>query len=97
MKTESLYQPSTLRKGYGFDVGMDFARAKADTPAVIALNEYAKPGHYIAYIPEDPQSSLGFLRRGARLQMNESDPRFGKVRIHTRQDAFVTPIETAVQ
>lgn len=93
MKTAAHYIHSTLRAGFGFDVGRDFARAKFDTPAIIALDEYAQPGHHIAYIAENPDSSLGFLRIGGRSGLSASDPRFGKVRIHARQDAFVTPIE----
>ncbi len=94
MKTA--FMQSALRAGFGFTVGQDFARAKTDTPAIIALDEYAKPGHSIAYIAENPASSLGFLRIGGRAGMTANDPRFGKVRIHARQDAFVTPIETPV-
>lgn len=67
-----------LRSGWGFDVGQNFARAAKDTPCEIAPNEYAKPGHVIAYIPENPESSLGFLRYGSG----------GKVRIHARRESI---------
>lgn len=67
-----------LRAGYGFDVGQNFARAGVDTPCEIAPKEYARPCFLVAYIPENPASSLGFLKYGSG----------GKVRIHTRKDAF---------
>ena len=69
----------TLKAGFGFDVGQDFARAKADTPARLAPTEYAKPGRVIAYIPADPSASLGFLKYGNRD---------GEVRIHALSNAF---------
>jgi hypothetical protein len=67
-----------IKKGFGFTVSQDFARATADTPIVLAPGEYAKPGHVIGYIPEDPSSSLGFLRYGSK----------GYVRVHVMHSAL---------
>ena len=67
-----------LRKGYGFDVGANFARASADTPIELAPKEYAQPGKVIGYIPENPASSLGFLRHGTN----------GKVRVRVLATAI---------
>lgn len=50
----------------------------AETPIELAPTEYAKPGHVIGYIPENPASSLGFLKYGHN----------GKVRIHAPSDAI---------
>lgn len=68
-----------ITKGWGFDVGQDFARATEDTPIILAPTEYAKPGHVIGYIPENPGSSLGFLRHGHN----------GKVRVHVRAESII--------
>jgi hypothetical protein len=67
-----------LRKGYGFDVGANFGRAMAETPIELAPTECAKSGHVIGYIPENPASSLGFLKYGHN----------GKVRIHVPSEAI---------
>jgi hypothetical protein len=64
-----------IKSGYGFNVDLDFARAKSDTPIELAPAEYAKPHHVIGYIVGDPASPLAFLRK----------PR---VRVHVRNDAF---------
>lgn len=66
-----------LKQGYGFDVGQNFARAPKDIPAIIEPNQTGQ--NIFAFIPEDPQSPLGFMRRGIN----------GLIRIHTRRDAFV--------
>lgn len=50
-----------IKKGYGFNVGYDFARAWADLPIELT-DGYAKPGHVVGYIAGKPDSSLGFLR-----------------------------------
>lgn len=52
-----------LPKGCGFHVGHDFGRALTDLPARLSPEEYAPPGCVIAYLPVQPQSSLGFLRQ----------------------------------
>jgi len=71
-----------LLPGHGFDVGQNFARAPKDTETPIELSptEYAKPGHVIGYIAENPNSSLGFLKYGTK----------GRVRVHCLQSAIVT-------
>ena len=51
-----------IKKGYGFNVGADFARATKDTAIELSLNEYAKKGYVIGYILGDTSSPLGFLR-----------------------------------
>lgn len=76
----------TLKSGFGFDVGQDFARATADTPARLAPQEYAKAGRVIAYIPANPNSSLGFLKYGDRN---------GEIRIHALATAFAENAVTA--
>jgi hypothetical protein len=67
-----------IKSGWGFDVGQNFARATVDTPIEIAPQEYAKPGHVIGYLAENPASSLGFLKYGHN----------GKVRVHVRKDSI---------
>lgn len=64
-----------ISKGTGFTVQMDFARAREDTPILeIASNEYARPGHVIAYIAGDPQHTLGFMRsKRVRCHVREQD------------------------
>lgn len=84
MKTVTAHQ-KFIRPGYGFDVGQDFARAKLATPIELAESECAKPGCVIGYIPENPQSSLGFLRIGHN----------GKVRVHVLRDAVSWIEQTA--
>jgi len=64
-----------IKKGWGFNVDYDFARAAENTPIELAPTEYAKPGHVIGYIAGNPASSLGFLRRA-------------RVRVHVRKDAL---------
>lgn len=73
-----------LKKGFGFEVGANFARASVDTPIDLAPDEYARPGHVIGYIPENPASSLGFLRHGTN----------GKVRVHCLVSAITTATPT---
>lgn len=62
-------------KGWGFDVGQDFARAVEDTPIEIDESAYAKPGHVVGYIAGNPKSTLGFLRHP-------------KVRVHVQKQAL---------
>ncbi len=69
-----------LKAGFGFEVGQNFARAKADVEVALAPTEYARPGCVIGYIAEDPQASLGFLKYGHA----------GKVRVHALETAIVT-------
>lgn len=64
-----------IRKGWGFDVEHDFARATKDTPIEIATDEYAKPGCVIGYIEGNPESTLGFMRH----------PR---IRVHVKKQAL---------
>ena len=42
-----------LPAGYGADIDANFWRAKEDTPVYLAPEEYAKPGHVIAYRVSD--------------------------------------------
>lgn len=77
-----------IGKGWGFDVGQDFARAAADLPCMLAPGEYARGGCAIAYILPDPASRLGFLRFGAGC-----GPRAGLVRVHVPERAL-SPIPT---
>lgn len=56
---------AVIRKGWGFDVGQNFARANEDTPVELAESEYAGgPRWVIGYIAENPAASLGFLKYG---------------------------------
>lgn len=56
-----------IKKGWGFHVGQDFARATSDFPVELAENEYAgAPRYVIGYIAANPASTLGFLRNGDR-------------------------------
>ncbi len=49
-----------IKKGYGFNVNQDFARATEDTPIEVT----AVQGCWIyGYIAGNPQSSLGFMRQ----------------------------------
>lgn len=64
-----------IKKGYGFDVDANFARAKEDTPIELSPAEHAKSGHVIGYIKGDPKSSLEFMRAA-------------RVRVHVRKDAL---------
>jgi hypothetical protein len=44
--------PHWLTAGSGYDtVDGNFRRTQTDVPIRLALNEYAKPGHVIAYTP----------------------------------------------
>ena len=38
-----------IQAGFGFDVGANFERARADIPVALAPTEYAKPHCVIAY------------------------------------------------
>jgi hypothetical protein len=59
-----------IKRGYGFNVGQDFARASED----LLINEPRLDRGYIyGYIAGNPASSLGFLRPN-------------RVRVHVRQD-----------
>jgi hypothetical protein len=61
----------------GFDVGANFDRACGDTPVIrFGHDEYAKPGHCIAYIAGNPNSRLGFMRSPV-------------VRVHVRKNAII--------
>lgn len=51
-----------LKKGFGFNVDGNFARAKDDLEIELAPKEYAKSGHIIGYISGDPNSALSFMR-----------------------------------
>ena len=67
-----------IRKGYGFDVGRNFARAGVDIPITLAPNEHALKGYAIGYIAEDSASNLGFLKYGSN----------GLVRCHVLQSSL---------
>jgi hypothetical protein len=67
-----------IKKGYGFAVGQNFARAAKDTPIELAPAEYARPGCVIGYIAEDPAATLGFLKYGSK----------GRVRVHVLASAI---------
>jgi hypothetical protein len=55
-----------ILKGWGFDVGQDFARAIATTPFLPSPAEYSGGQRWvIGYIPADPAAKLGFLRNGS--------------------------------
>ncbi len=58
-----------ILKGYGFDVGANFARAAFDTPIELAPADYAKPGHVIGYIAGNPASVFSFMR-GDRVRVH---------------------------
>ena len=64
-----------IKKGWGFDVGGNFARAKEDIPIELAPNEYAKPHHVIGYISGDKNHSLGFMR-------------YPRIRVHVKREAL---------
>lgn len=66
-----------LKKGWGFEVGQNFARAPEDTPIRIT-EEYARPGHVIGYIAGFPDHALGFMRGDKN----------GDVRIHVTLNAI---------
>ena len=70
-----------IRKGYGFDVQGNFARARADTPIELAPSEYAKPGCIIGYIAGDPAHQFGFMRST-------------RVRVHVQKVAIANLPET---
>lgn len=53
-----------IKSGCGFDVEVNFARAKSDIPITLSPLEYAKPNCIIGYIQADPSSPLHFMRRG---------------------------------
>lgn len=62
-----------IKAGYGFDVGPDFGRVKADTPITLDTEQYAKPGCVIGYIAGDPNSTLGFMRsKTVRVHVSKS-------------------------
>ncbi len=67
-----------IRKGYGFDVGRNFARAGVDTPITLAPDEHALKGYAIGYIAENPSSNLGFLKYGTK----------GLIRCHVLQSSL---------
>ena len=50
-----------IPKGTGFNVGVNFARATDDIP--LQVQEFRGPLVF-GFIPADPNSPLGFLRRG---------------------------------
>lgn len=68
-----------IRKGWGFTVQQNFARAAEELPCRLSPSEYAKPGHTIAYIKANPESNLGFLKHG-----DEN----GEIRIHVKKQAL---------
>lgn len=51
-----------IKKGYGFSVGQDFARAWNDLPITIDPDAYTKPGFVVGTITGNMGSALGFLR-----------------------------------
>ena len=65
-----------IRKGWGADIGNDFARMAEDTPITLAPTEFAKPGYVIGYIAGNPKHSLGFMRAA-------------RVRVHVQKQAIV--------
>jgi hypothetical protein len=65
-----------IKRGFGFNVGQDFARAQTD----LVVNEpKSDRGFIYGYIVGDPQSSLGFLRSP-------------KVSVRVRQDATINQV-----
>ena len=66
---------TVIKKGWGFNVGQDFAHATQDTPIEIDETAYAKPGCVVGYISGNPESPLGFLRHP-------------KVRVHVQKQAL---------
>lgn len=67
-----------IKRGFGFTVGQDFARASAPLALEIAPTEHAQAGYTVGYIAENPKSSLRFLRIGHE----------GKVRVHVQLSAL---------
>ncbi len=58
-----------IKEGYGFNVGLDFARAVRDTPIDV---DYKRAGYVYGYIAGNPTSSLGFMRsERIRVQVQE--------------------------
>lgn len=55
--------------GTGFNVGVNFARARTDTVLVVDPDAYALPGVIVGHIEGDPASPLGFMR-AARVRVH---------------------------
>ena len=51
-----------IKKGWGFDVDVNFARATGDLPIELAPGEPTKPGYVAGYIAGNPGHALTFLR-----------------------------------
>lgn len=56
-----------IASGWGFDVGANFERARADIPVALAASEYAKPQHVIAY---DQGGKRMHVQRRALKELN---------------------------
>ena len=67
-----------IAKGYGFNIGYDFARAPHDIEIELAPSEYAKPGHVIGYIKPLVGSLLPVLDRPV-----------DKLRVHVLKQALI--------
>lgn len=67
-----------IAKGYGFNVGADFARAPHDLEIELAPNEYAKPNCVIGYIKPLTGSKLPVLDRNC-----------DKLRVHVSKSALI--------
>jgi hypothetical protein len=69
-----------IKANHGFKVGQDFARNGDSNLACRLSDEYAEPRHTVAYIKAQPDSPLGFMRRG-----DEN----GEIRIHAKLDCVL--------
>ena len=67
-----------IAKGYGFNIGHDFARAPNDMEIELAPSEYAKPGYVIGYIKPLVGSCLPVL-----------DRKVDKLRVHVLKEALI--------
>ncbi len=51
-----------IRKGWGFNVDLDFARATEDTPIELDDAQFGDPNRVVWYIAGNPDHSLTFMR-----------------------------------
>ena len=58
-----------IKKGWGFDVDVNFARATDDLPIELTPGEPAKPGHVIGYIAGTPNHPHTFMR-GEKIRVH---------------------------
>ena len=79
-----------ILQGFGFTVGQDFARARANIALEIDASAFPQKGYVFGWIAGDKASALGFLRGNAQ----------GKVRVCVRKDGLIvglTPKERATR